>query len=227
MTTEQKPDKLRSIIQTILERDLQSLIKADHLFSAKKLLEIAAHRTGNRWSFEAVASDIQLNSRTVRTITALLEGLYFFTWLYPLSTKGNEYKKTPKPYFYDLGIRNTLLQWRALPADPTLVGPVVENFVFGQLLRYRAYREPLTLSYWQDYNDNEVDFIVKKDTTLISLEVKYRRAPNWRLTRGIMNFIDRYHPQYHLTLTVDYFGQSEYHGCQIFWLPAYVLGLLV
>ena len=227
LTAEQRPDKLRSIVQTILERDLQSLINADHLFSSKKILEIAAHRVGSRFSFEAVASDVQLNSRTVRTITALLEGLYFFTFLYPLSTKGNEYKKMPKSYFYDLGIRNTLLQWSSLPPDPTALGPVVENFVFGQLCRFQAYRQPLALSYWQDYNDNEVDFIITKDTTRISVEVKYRRTPNHRLTRGIMNFIDRYHPQYHITFTVDYWGQSDYHGCRIFWLPAYVAGLLV
>ena len=67
---EQRWIKLKSIIQTILERDLQSLVKAEHLFSAKKLLEILAHRIGGLISFENLASEMQLNIKTVRHLVA-------------------------------------------------------------------------------------------------------------------------------------------------------------
>ena len=80
---EQRWIKLKSIIQTILERDLQSLVKAEHLFSAKKLLEILAHRIGGLISFENLASEMQLNIKTVRHLVAILEGLFFIDLIYP------------------------------------------------------------------------------------------------------------------------------------------------
>jgi len=222
-----KQEKIISIIDRILDKDLQSLVKSEYVFSAKKILEIAAHRAGQRFSFEQVSSDIQLNNKAVRHILALLEGLYFLTFIFPQSNHGNEYKKAPKPYFYDLGVRNGLLQNWNIPADTSSLGPTVENFVFNQLIRYSAYNSPLSLRYWQDYNENEVDFVVKKGGQLYSIEVKYNRSQRDRLGRGIINFIKRYRPQCHITVTYDYFGSAKQGDCRVYFVPAYAFGLLV
>jgi len=220
-------DKLQSIIQTVLEKDLQNLVKAEHLFSAKKLLEILAYRVGSNVSFENLASEMQLNVKTVRNLIATLEGLFFIELIYPLSSYGNEYKKSPKIYFYDNGIRNELIKIRQLPGDNTLMGPLVENFIFSQLKRYASYSNDYKFNYWQDYNKNEVDFILGQNNTLISIEVKYRKSQKQRVTAGIVNFIKRYQPQCHITITYDYWGSSELDHCKLYFIPAYVFGLLI
>lgn len=224
---EQRWVKLKSIIQTILERDLQSLVKAEHLFSSKKLLEILASRIGSLISFENLASEMQLNIKTVRHLIAILEGLFFIELVYPKSSFANEYKKAPKIYFHDLGIRNELIKARDLPMNNTLIGVLVENFIFSQLKRYIAYKEDYKINYWQDYNQNEVDFVLSQENKIISIEVKYKKGQKNRISAGVKNFIEKYHSQYNIVVTYDYFDKKEFHGCQIYFIPAYVFGLLV
>jgi len=224
---EQIWQKLKSIIQMILEKDLRGLVKEEHLFSSKKLLEILAFRIGNVISFENLAAEMQLNIRTVRNLVAVLEGLFFIELIYPKANFANEYKKAPKVYFNDLGMRNELARMRKLPADSSQIGALVENFIFSQLKRYSAYRKDLKINYWQDYNKNEVDFVLEVENKIVSIEVKYQKGQEGRLTAGVKNFIKKYHSKIHITVTRDYFGNSEIDGCAVYFIPAYVFGLLV
>ena len=95
-----KWEKLKSIIKAIMEKDLQSLIKNEHLYLSKKLLEIIAFRIGNLISFENLASEMQINIKTVRRIVAILEGLFFINLIYPKANFANEYKKDYKINFW-------------------------------------------------------------------------------------------------------------------------------
>jgi len=222
-----KQDKLKFIIQSILEKDLLSLVRAEHLFSAKKLLEILAYRVGNVISFENLASELQLDVRTVRKLTAILEGLFFIEFIYPKAGLGNEYKKAPKVYFHDVGIRNNLINLYQLPSDRSQLGGLVENFIFGQLRRYSNYEKAYKLNYWQNYNKNEVDFVLSRDSEIISIEVKYQKMNKPVLTPGIKSFIEHFQPKVHINVVLDYFGETEYNGCKIYYLPAYLFGLLI
>ncbi|MDO9231395.1 MAG: ATP-binding protein [bacterium] len=224
---EKKWEKLKSITERILEKDLQGLIKNEHLFSSKKLLEILAYRIGNLISFENLASELQLNIKTVRNLTAVLEGLFFFEFIYPKASFANEYKKAPKIYFEDLGIRNELVKMHNVPTDNSQLGGIVENFVFNQLRRYVAYKKDFKINFWRDYNGNEVDFVLTSAKEIISIEIKYRKEQEKRLSAGVENFIKKYKPQFHITATYDYFGETELDGCKIFFIPAYVFGLII
>jgi len=219
--------KIKSIVQTILEKDLLNLIKSEYLFPAKKLLEILAYRIGNLISIENLASDLQLNVKTIRNLIANLEGLFFIEFLYPKANLGNEYKKAAKVYFHDLGIRNGLINLHRLPIDNTQMGGLVENFIFSQLKRYCIYGKEYKINYWRNYNRNEVDFVLTSDNEIISIEVKYQRTQKDKITKGIVNFIERYQPQSHIIVTYNYFGIREYKNCQIYFIPAYVFGLLI
>ena len=227
LSTQQKWEKLKSIIQTVLEKDLQNIVKADHLFSAKKLLEILSYRIGQIVSFENLASEMQLNIKTIRNLASILEGLFFIEFIYPKSSFGNEYKKAPKVYFDDLGMRNELIKIRNLPLEKTQIGCLVENFIFNQLKRYSFYKNDFRINYWQDYNKNEVDFILNQDNEIISLEVKYRKFEKPRISAGVINFINKYKPKFHITVTDTYFGQIKVGQIDAYFLPAYVFGLLV
>jgi len=222
-----KWEKLKSIIKAIMEKDLQSLIKNEHLYLSKKLLEIIAFRIGNLISFENLASEMQINIKTVRRIVAILEGLFFINLIYPKANFANEYKKAPKIYFCDQGIRNEIIKMHDLPLDSFTIGGLVENFVFGQLRRYIAYKKDYKINFWQDYNKNEVDFILSHGKNIISIEVKYRRGQRNKITAGIRNFIKKYNPQFHITATYDYFGTEETENTKIYFVPVYVFGLLI
>ena len=224
---EQIWQKLKSIIELILEKDLRGLVKDEHLFSSKKLLEILAYRIGNIISFENLATEMQLNIRTVRNLVAVLKGLFFIELIYPKANFAHEYKKAPKVYFNDLGMRNQLIRMQKLPVDRSQLGAMVENFIFNQLKRYSAYKKDLKINYWQDYNKNEVDFVLEIEGKIVSIEVKYRKGQEDRLTAGVKNFIKKYNSQVHITATFDYFGISKVDSCTVYFIPAYMFGLIV
>lgn len=219
--------KLKSITQMILEKDLRGLVKDEHLFSAKKLLEILAFRIGNIISFENLASEMQLNIRTVRNLVAVLEGLFFIELIYPKANFAHEYKKAPKVYFGDLGLRNELVRTHKLPADRSQIGALVENFIFCQLKRYSVYRQDFKINYWQDYNKNEVDFVLGVENKIVSIEVKYRKGQEGRLSAGVKNFIKKYHSNTHVTVTYNYFGVTKIDDCTVYFIPAYAFGLII
>ncbi|KKP67581.1 MAG: AAA ATPase [Candidatus Moranbacteria bacterium GW2011_GWE1_35_17] len=227
LADEQTWQKLKSIAELILEKDLRGLVKDEHLFSAKKLLEILAYRIGNIISFENLAAEMQLNIRTVRNLIAILEGLFFIELVYPKANFAHEYKKAPKVYFNDLGMRNEMIRMHKLPVDRSQLGAVVENFIFAQLKRYSAYKKNIKINYWQNYNKNEVDFILDIEGKIVSVEVKYQKSQKDRLTAGVLNFIKKYHSEAHITVTFDYFGISKMEGCTVYFIPAYMFGFIV
>ena len=224
---EQRSEKLKSIIQLVLERDLQQLVKSEHLFSSKKLLEMLSFQIGNLVSFENMASEMQLNNKTIRRLVAILEGLFLIKLVYPKSSSAHEYKKAPKIYFHDLGFRNELIKVRQLPLESAMMGGLVENFIFNQLSRYGNYKNDFKINYWQNYNKNEVDFILSRGEKLVSVEVKYRRGQKSRLTKGIISFIQRYKPQCHIVATFDYFHKTKVDNCPVYFIPAYAFGFIV
>ncbi|MFA6183743.1 MAG: ATP-binding protein [Parcubacteria group bacterium] len=224
---EQIWQKLKSIIELILEKDMRGLVKDEHLFSSKKLLEILAFRIGNIISFENLAAEMQLNIKTVRNLIAVFKGLFFIEFIYPKASFAHEYKKAPKVYFNDLGMRNELIKMHKLPVDRSQLGAMVENFVFCQLKRYSAYKKDFKINYWQDYNKNEVDFVLDVEGRIISIEVKYRKGQKDRLTVGVANFIKKYNSQTHITITYDYFGTSKIGNCTVYFIPAYMFGLII
>jgi predicted AAA+ superfamily ATPase len=224
---EQIWQKLKSIIELILEKDLRLLVKEEHLFSSKKILEILAFRIGNIISFENLATEMQLNVRTVRNLIAVLEGLFFIEFVYPKANFAHEYKKAPKIYFNDLGLRSEIIKMRQLPFDRSQLGFLVENFIFAQLRRYKEYRVDFKINYWQNYNKNEVDFILDTGGDIVSIEVKYRKSQENQLTVGVQNFIKKYRPKAHITVTFDYFGISEIDDCVIYFIPAHMFGLII
>lgn len=224
---ELRAEKIKSIIETILDKDLQNMVRAEHLFSAKKILEILSFRIGNIISFDNLAAETQLNVKTVRDLIAKLEGLYFIKLIYPFSKFAHEYKKAPKVYFCDSGIRNELIKMRQLPIDNSQLGGLIENYIYGQLLRSFEYDEDYKIHYWQDYNKNEVDFILSRGEEIFSIEVKFRRSQKQKINLGVINFIEKYKPRIHITVTYDYFGKEKIGDCRVYFLPAYVFGFLI
>jgi hypothetical protein len=98
--------------------------------------------------------------------------------------------KNPKIYFYDLGLRNSLID-NFIPFDlRTDKGILTENFVATTL-----HVSPQDLHFWRTKNKAEVDFIFEKGGKLFSCETKSGGEDN---SSSLMGFIEKYSPQKHL-----------------------------
>ena len=85
-----------------------------------------------------------------------------------------EISKSVKIYFYDLGIRNSLIQNYNPLKLRNDVGALWENLMIIERLKRNSYRQIFTNYYfWRTYDQKEIDFIEERGGKLYGYEIKW------------------------------------------------------
>lgn len=97
---------------------------------------------------------------TVKNYVNYLAEAYLIYILEKYSPKVKEVLNSPKKvYTVDTGLASTI----ALSTTPNR-GRIIENLVFLELIRWKSTDPLLELYYWKDYQNHEIDFVVKRGT---------------------------------------------------------------
>jgi predicted AAA+ superfamily ATPase len=79
-----------------------------------------------------------------------------------------------KIYFYDLGIRNSLINNFAHPDDRMDMGQLWENFLMMERQKNHHYKGTLVNRYfWRTYSGTEIDLVEEIDGKLMGYEFKW------------------------------------------------------
>jgi hypothetical protein len=118
-----------------------------------------------------------LSRPTIRDYVTLLERVFLVDELTPWhNNRLSRLVKTPKVHIGDTGLAAALLGIDAagLAADRTLLGQMLETFVFQELRRQStAHDEPMTFSHYRDKDGVEVDIVVEQGPNAVAgVEVK-------------------------------------------------------
>jgi predicted AAA+ superfamily ATPase len=169
----------RAYVDTLLGRDLRDIAAPQvDTSTIPQLLRVLATRSGDLASFESLARDLQVNPRTARGHTGLLEQLFLVHQLRPWSRNISQREvKTPKILITDSGLLCALVGATAdrLVADAAVAGKAVETFAFNELLRQSGWSEQSLngLFFYRDRNGREVDVVAEAtDGRVIGFEVK-------------------------------------------------------
>lgn len=188
----------RSYVDTLLGRDLRDVAAPQTDTSTiPRLLRVLATRSSELASFDGLARDLQVNPRTARGHTELLEQLFLVQRLRPWSGNLSQREvRTPKLFLTDSGLLCSLLgtSTERLLADGVLAGRAVETFAVNELLRQSGWSEqPLNgLSFYRDRDGNEVDVVIESaDGRLIALEVKASASVSTSDSRGLRYLRER------------------------------------
>ena len=126
----------------LMYKDLLTLDQIKKPSLLVKLLPALALQVGSEVSYQEVAQLIGADPLTVERYTDLLEQSFVLFRLPSLSRNArNEIKKGRKVYFYDNGIRNSILKNfspLALRAD---TGALWENFLLAERMKRNAYTD--------------------------------------------------------------------------------------
>lgn len=99
--------------------------------------------------------------------------------------------KSPKLYFYDVGLAAHLLGLENelhISRDP-LRGNLFENLVVMEVLKYRLHRGCRSnLHFYRDSNGNEVDLLLNYGPDLFSVEIKAGMTLNRDYFKGLRVF---------------------------------------
>ena len=166
---------LNALSGSMLYKDLLSyrgIRKPDLL---ENLLRALALQVGQEVSFNELSSLLQVDKNTVITYINLLEQAYIIFRLQPLSRNlRNEISTSRKIYFYDNGIRNSLIaNFNPLNLRND-VGALWENFLVSERIKYNHYNNNyLNIYFWRTHNRQEIDFIEEYGGKMYAYEFKW------------------------------------------------------
>jgi predicted AAA+ superfamily ATPase len=141
----------------------------------EKLLQFLAFQVASEVKYNELAKALQVNSRTIENYIDLLEKSFVIFRLASYSRNvRNEIKKSRKIYFYDNGIRNSLISnFNAINLRQD-VGQLWENYLVAERVKRNAYHKNYCNSYfWRTTQQQEVDYIEEREGKLFAYEFKW------------------------------------------------------
>lgn len=165
--------------------NLSDIIKTDRL---QKILKALAFQIGSQVSMNELAELVGIDNKTVDKYISLLEQAFI---IFRLPSYGknlrNELKSSQKIYFYDVGIRNALID-DFRPVDSRQdIGNLFENYIISEYKKQGLKN----LYFWRTSQQQEVDLVHEQYGELSAVEVKWN--PN-KTSLIPKTFTDAYHP---------------------------------
>ncbi len=164
-------------IEAIVQRDVRDIAQVEQLSVMPRLLRVVAEHSGQLVNFSGIGGPIGMNHVTTRKYLGVFEKLFVVRILPPWHTnKLKRLAKSPKLHFLDAGLLSALrgLSPERLRRDRTPLGPILETFVFGELLKLASWSEDrYTFSHFRDKERNEVDIVLEDAIgRVVGIEVK-------------------------------------------------------
>jgi uncharacterized protein len=176
-TERRRQDWYRAYVDSIVERDVPDIAKLNKIGQLPRLLQILAHFSGKLTNLSELGRETQLDHKTAEQYVRILEQLFLVRRVEPWSR--NELSralKTPKLHFIDTGL---LAAMRAhsrarLAADRHLFAPILESFVFSELLKASAWPDRrVSIYHYRDKDQREVDLVLEDESGhIVGIEVK-------------------------------------------------------
>ena len=175
-----KVQYLHELSTAYLYRDVLEMANLRHPDKLRKLLSLLALQVGSPVSLNELGNALQMSKDTVAHYLDLLEKAFVVFRLSGFSRNlRKEVVKMDKVYFYDLGVRNAILNnFSPLAARPD-AGAVWENFLVVERRKRNAYApSPALPYYWRTYTGAELDYVEDLDGQLAGYEFKLtKKAP--------------------------------------------------
>lgn len=167
---------LGDYVETYVERDIRQLVAIKDLSLFEKFVRLCAGRVGQLLNLQSLGSDVGISHTTAKKWMTLLEASYVVFLLQPWHTNLTKRQiKSPKLYFYDVGLASYLIgaeNSRHITTHP-LRGNLFENMVVMEVLKYRYNQgRRSNIYFWRDAKGNEVDLLIEQGAETVPIEIK-------------------------------------------------------
>lgn len=177
-----KQEILLNLTSSYLYKDIFELYKIRHTSAIVNLLKALALQIGSEVSTSELASLIGIDKKTIERYIDLLEQNYIIFRLSPYTThKRREIAKLKKIYFYDMGIRNAIINNFNFLTNRNDIGGLWENLIICERLKYQAYHGISSQNYfWRTYDGSEVDWVEERNGKVFGYEFKWNPRKSTR-----------------------------------------------
>jgi predicted AAA+ superfamily ATPase len=218
---------LGDYFETYIERDLRQLITIKDLNLFQRFIQLCAGRVGQLINVNSLGNDAGVSHTTAKNWLSILEASYILFLLQPYHRNiSKRLVKSPKLYFYDVGLAAFLLgieNAKQLSRDP-LRGSLFENLVIAEALKYRFNQgKRSNLYFYRDSKGNEVDLILTNEPDLFPIEIKAGMTITRDYFKGLNHFAKLFPGSIPKGSGLVYGGETEQQRSNVSIVPVQYL----
>lgn len=189
VTSKDKVEDLKNLIRTYLFKEIKDVLAYKNIHEYEILMKRLSVQDGSLLNKSSISNDLDINRKKIDELINILANTFILNIVKPFyKNKSKELIKSPKVYFQDLGLKNSLLNNFNEVNLREDKGTILENFILSQFLR-----SGFELNFWNWKNIHEMDFVFEKDGKIIGIEVKSKLKSS-KLNLSIKKFIDEKKP---------------------------------
>ena len=180
---------LRLLADSYLYKDLFALEQLKKPGLLQKILQAMALQLGNEVSYHEVAQLVGADNETIEKYIDLLEKAYVVFRLPSLNRNvRNEIKKGRKIYFYDNGIRNSIIRNYSPLNLRNDKGALWENFLVTERWKRNEYAGYYpNRFFWRTHAQQEIDYIEEAKGKLSGWEFKWSTKAGKTIPKTFLN----------------------------------------
>ena len=211
-----KRDFLNSYIEMYIQEEILAEQIARSLPHFSRFLKTSALCSGELINFSNVANDAQLSSSTVKNYFEILQdtmvGYILEPWVESHKRKAIQ---TAKFYFFDVGVRNRILNVNEVVPATEFFGNCFEHFIFMELKAWHAYsKQDTPIYFWRSVNHHEVDFIIANE---IAIEVKSKTKTSTHDAKNLFALREEGAHKKYFVISQDPINRTENGITYLFW----------
>ena len=187
-------NRLKGYIELYLKEEIIEEALVQNVADFVRFMEVAAIMDGEILNYEKVASDCGVSANTVKAYYQILKDtlLGFEVPAYRKVIKRKLFK-SPRFYYFDVGIANYLTGRHHLAEKTPEYGHAFEHLIMQEIIAYLGYtNSDEELSYWHTYENLEVDAVI--GDARIAIEIKSTDHVAHDDKKGLMEFAKE-HPE--------------------------------
>lgn len=203
-----------SYVATYIQKDVRQIVNIKDLTLFRRFLTLVATRVGTEFVASSIGTELGVDHKTIQSWMSILETSYTAFLLHPFYRNiGKRLTKTPKVYFYDVGLVCYLLGIETAQqlAHHPLRGAIFENMVVCDMLKER-YNKGLdkNIMFYRD-KVREVDILQEEAGRLHAYEVKVAERFHSDFTKSL-DYLKALLKDDLLSMNIVYTGENKSVG---------------
>lgn len=172
-----KESYLKDLVNAYLLKDILAFEGIRNSSKIRDLLRLIALQIGKEVSLQELGQQLQLSKNTVEKYLDLCSKVFIIKKVEGYSRNlRKEITKSARWYFWDLGVRNALINDFRPLALRSDVGELWENYLIVERLKWLHYQGSLAESYfWRTYDQQEIDWLEYTNGVLSAYEFKWQK----------------------------------------------------
>jgi hypothetical protein len=178
---------LLNLVDSVIFKDLLELKTIANRPAALSLLRLLAYQIGSLANKAELANRLRVDIATVSRYLSLFEQSLIIFPLRPFTGRArDEIGKMSKFYFYDVGLRNALIENFQPLNSRTDYGILFENFIVSEILKINAYLDlGLKMHFWRTKQGSKIDLVlINREGKICAVEIKTGKE---RLNHAFLN----------------------------------------